>query len=416
VSLRDKLDLLGQSAAPAAPVPTELQQFVETSPVAEKLARALGATEHENERGRFCLRAQRLPDHLSHGPRPLAHARSLPLTLLAKSQAGLEDFDPETALYLDTETTGLSGGSGTYAFLVGLGWFERGELVLEQLFMRDHSEEKAVLAHLEARLRRCSGLVTFNGRSFDAPLLQTRFTMNRMRSSLEEMPHLDLLYISRRLWSGILENCKLETIECQLLGQARHGDVPGWLVPQLYFRFLQTSEARGMRSVIEHNRRDILTMVGLVGSLRHYLEDPFDHSASLFRCPKRRAMEQASFGRWLLHLRQFEAARKMLDEAFAVLAPGPHFRQAGLLLARLCSRAGQSSEAVAIWRRLLEADPRDTQVHEELAKVFEHRERDYPRALDHVGRALAQKDLKTAWRKRLLHRESRLSRLRAENR
>ena len=404
MNLRQKLDLLSPGSAASAPPPGS-----EEPKAFPTLERALGGGELENERGRFFARQERLPDHLCHGPRPLEHARWLSRALLARSQTGILSLDPQTALYLDTETTGLSGGSGTYAFLVGLGWFEDGCFVIEQLLMRDHSEEKALLEHLGQRLQRCSGLITFNGKTFDGPLLQTRFVMNRLAYDLEDLPHLDLLYVGRRLWADVLESCKLETLETELLGLPRQNDVPGWLVPQIYFRFLQDSDPRGLRRVVEHNRRDLLAMVGLVSGLRHYFDAPLENAGSMLSCPQQQARECAAFGRWMLHLRQFELAEAMLEKAFGALPPGPQFRKTGSLLARLRQRAGQSEAAFELWKRLLEADPRDVRALEEVAKIFEHGKRDYAAALDHVGRALAEKDLRAAWRKRLLHRHSRLA-------
>src|SRR5207302_806542 len=148
----------------------------------------------------------------------------------------------ERPLFLDTETTGLAGGPGTYAFLVGAGWIEGDAFVVTQHFMRDLDEEPALLAALAPLLERAGGVVTFNGSGFDLPLLETRFVLARRRWPAT-LPHLDLLRPSRRVWTGCLDDCRLGTLERDVLGLSREEDVPGAVIPSLYFDWLRRRRA-----------------------------------------------------------------------------------------------------------------------------------------------------------------------------
>ena len=149
------------------------------------------------------------------------------------------DLDPRRILYLDTETTGL-GGSGTVAFLVGMGWLNDEGFEVHQFLMRDYPEEPYLLKHVAAGLERFDVLCTFNGSTFDVPLLESRLLMNRMDRSCLEMPHIDLLHMSRRLWKLRLGRCNLSRLEEAILVQPREEDLPGSEVPQRYFDYLKT--------------------------------------------------------------------------------------------------------------------------------------------------------------------------------
>lgn len=371
------------------------------------IEKALGGQAVAWAGGEFHRRHQQLAGHLSHGPFPLALAGSRPLTPWLPEVAG------PRVLYLDTETTGLAGGSGTYAFLIGLAFFEGDQLTVEQLLMRTHSEEKAMLGYLMQRLEDCDCLVTFNGKSFDVPLLQTRLIMNRLRYDLEEVPHLDLLPVARRIWSQALENCKLETLEHQILGLPRHDDVPGWMVPQLFFRYLQTGDARGLARVAEHNRRDLLTMVGLVAGLWGYNEEPLEWGRRFRQHAPLLHLEDLALAQQLFRQRRFGEAEVLLARVWSYWQEQPvqpPLRQSGALLARLRRRLGRPREAQQIWQKLAECFPGDVELLEQVAKQQEHLSGDWSSALDWVERALSLKPLAKGRRERLLYRRRRLQR------
>ena len=281
---------------------------------------------------------------------------------------GFEGFDPGQAVFLDTETTGLAGGTGTAAFLVGLAWVEGDRIRQRQFFMRDYQEEAALLAGLAEDLRRFRFLVTFNGRPFDVPLLEARYRMNRLRFPLEGARHLDLLPSSRRLWKARLEGCDLQSLERHLLGFHRHGDVPGAEIPALYFDFVRRRDGRAMVRVLEHNRLDVLTLAALtafacdwVGESR--AEDPRD-VLSLAR-----VLERAEQGERC----EREYRRALLDSP-------PEVRVGSLLrLAARLKRRGDHDGAAGLWEQAAEAGA--WPAFRELAVHHEHRTRDLPRAL-----------------------------------
>ena len=214
----------------------------------------------DTSRGPLHVRTQRLSAAHRTGRISLAGAREASSELLALLALDpcLAGCDPSRALFLDTETTGLAGGAGTVAFLVGLAWWHEGTLVLEQLLVRALGEEAPMLERLAERIANASMLVTFNGKSFDMPLLRTRFVMARMTAPAEP-PHLDLLH--KRMRQG----CRLVAIEREVLGFERQDDVESGDVSAYYLHFLRTGEAGALLGVIEHNAWDVVAMAALVG-------------------------------------------------------------------------------------------------------------------------------------------------------
>ena len=196
-----------------------------------------------------------------------------PAHLLSRDER-FKDLDLQKTLFLDTETTGLTGGTGTFVFMVGLGFFCEGGFLVRQLFMRDYSEERACLSLLNEFLESFQFLVTFNGRHYDIPLLETRFILSRMNSRIREMPNFDLLFPSRKIWKGAYENCRLVTLESKLLGMGRQDDVPSEWIPHFYFEYVQTGDATKIHRVFYHNQMDILSMVALMGRIHLVYHDP----------------------------------------------------------------------------------------------------------------------------------------------
>ncbi|MEN6359502.1 MAG: ribonuclease H-like domain-containing protein, partial [Smithella sp.] len=224
----------------------------------EGLIEILKGCEIKNEHGLFFLFSDLLSGASRHGHRNIREAFDFDMTaagMLANNPI-LGEFTSSDALFLDTETTGLAGGTGTMAFLIGLGWFEEGHFQIRQILARDFGEEKAALTYLKEIASRKKFLVTFNGKAFDVNLLTTRFIMNRMQSDLAGLPHLDLLHPSRRILGHRLENCRLATLEEEILGVRREGDIPGWEIPQRYFDWLRRRDPRLLAGIFEHNRLD----------------------------------------------------------------------------------------------------------------------------------------------------------------
>ena len=334
----------------------------------------------------------------AHGPKTLGQAFDHPAATAAQlaRDAALAQADLRGLAFLDTETTGLAGGAGTLVFLIGVGAVQGDQFVLRQYFLLDPAHEPALLDALVADLAPRTGYVTFNGRSFDLPLIETRLTVNRRRGALGHRPHLDLLMPARRLYRGRLPSCALGEIERGVFNIAREDDdVPGWLIPQLYHDYLRTGDARAMQRVIYHNTVDILSMVTLTA---HLLE-MFGAGGPSRATPATRSAGPAAGGPTpedLLRLACWHADNDRPAEAEAAFKGAlagkltlPD-RTLGLTrLAALYKKLGRRAEAVPFWEQLASFTLEDPLPFVELAKYYEWHARDFRRAQAWVQRALA---------------------------
>jgi len=290
-----------------------------------------------------------------------------------------ESFPPRLNLadfvFLDTETTGLSGGVGTVAFQIGLGYFEEGRFVVEQFLMRDYHEEPAMLRELVSRLARFEVLVSFNGRAFDVPLLKSRLVLGRLDAGRLSMPHADLLYPSRRLWKLRLGNCRLCHLEEALLGVSREDDLPGALVPQTYFQYLKDRNFDPIRRILDHNRQDVVSLAQLF----------------FFLCRAYDRPEGIAHGQDLLSLGRFYEKRGMGQQAakcYRLCARGCTRPEAFAALASQSKRLGKVENAVRLYSVMLARGDQPAQAGEALAKIYEHQYKDIPRALHYTRQAL----------------------------
>lgn len=192
----------------------------------------------------------------------LAPWRDVPPTIDARF-GKLGAFPREQLLHFDTETTGLAGGTGTRAFMIGAADWQPGGLRLRQLTITTLAAEAAMLRHFAQWLAPDTVLVSYNGKCYDAPLLNTRFRLARLPSPLPGLPHLDLLHPSRRRWKGRWENCRLGTIERHVLGVVREDDLPGSEAPRAWLDYLRGGSARDLRRVADHNARDLRSLAAL---------------------------------------------------------------------------------------------------------------------------------------------------------
>jgi uncharacterized protein YprB with RNaseH-like and TPR domain len=323
------------------------------------------------------------------------------------------DVDRESMVFLDTETTGLAGGTGTYVFMVGLAYFRGDRLLIRQFFMRHHAEEPAMLAALNQVLSRHEAVVTFNGKSFDVPLLLTRYTANRQRPSVPTEIHLDLLHPARRFWREQLESCTLGTLERAVLGHSRSSDVPSWMIPELYFRYLRGGDARTMVAIFEHNLHDVLSLVALTCRLGRLLDCP---PTSLPPALPANVFELFAAARIYEDLGLLEEACARYEQALLIRRDVAIRARVAQRLAALCKRAGRHERAVQLWRRLASLGLTGCEPFVELAKHFEHRLRDYDAAIQVVEEALTVVEVQVlrrrpgaaAERAALEHRRARL--------
>lgn len=379
--LRRRLERLERRKPPARrsprkpPVaPADLSAAVVGLPPGDELSNTHGST--------FRIEKQYAVDHL-HGSSALSELFGFESALAAEvaGDASLRSTDPRQWAFLDLETTGLAGGAGTLGFLVGIGAFTKDGFRLRQYFLRDPAEEPAMLEALREDLKQAAGMVSFNGRAFDLPLLETRYTVAlRDRWRLTRFPHLDLLYPSRRLWSSSLANCRLSTIEQQVLGIERtEQDVSGALIPGMYLDYLRTGDASEMTRVIYHNAIDILSLVGLASQVlhRHAVERPDSLSSG----------EALAVARWHQGAGRIEHA----DAAFQAAVEGdpePQQRREALrwYTAHL-KRDNRREEALAGWEQWHSLDPTDPFPCIELAMYYEWHARQLQPALDWSHRA-----------------------------
>jgi uncharacterized protein len=301
-----------------------------------------------------------------------------------RTRAALEN--PEKWLFLDTETTGLAGGTGTYAFLIGLAWWDAGGLQVEQLFMRDFAEEHSVLCQLAARLAERPVLVTFNGKTFDWPLLENRFRMTRSIAVPALAAHLDLLHPARALWKFRLGTVRLTDLEREvlnptLLGWRREGDVSSRFIPQFYFDYLRGGPPEPLLGVARHNQMDLRGLAALFGKINALLAEETNsnqdiHGLDLFGLSK------------FLHRRGDKGrAQVACAQAVDLGLPVEFHSRAQYELALMVKRKGEHQRAAEIWHEIL-ADSRDA-MHacEQLAIHYEKRVKDYEKALEFALRA-----------------------------
>lgn len=342
----------------------------------------------------------------THGDRPLSSALDLAPEALARvagSPASLRE-----ALFLDTETTGLAGGSGTLAFLVGVGYFE-GEtpdthFIIDQFFLRDPGQEAGMMTAIDQRVYGHPALVTFNGKAFDIPLLETRFVMSRLAPPFSELAHLDLLMPARRMWRGSLASCSLGSLEFHLLGVRRdQQDIAGFLIPQLYREYLQTGDMSDMSRVMYHNLLDILSMVTLAARLSDAFESP------------RNAHEHLAVGRQHARAGAWEQAEQVYRAAVTRMADeaaGDGRAEIQRQLALALKRQARHADAAEVWEQLADDEGEiAVEALTELAKHYEWREPDLARALLCARRALRLSG-DAVTREALRHRVARLERKR----
>ena len=313
-----------------------------------------------------------------HGRQRISEALDVSMESVAKLALSpeLADVDPKKMLFLDTETTGLSGGANTVPFLIGVGYFEGKGFTLKQLLLSDIEEEKPILSLLAEYISTAECLVTFNGKSFDWPLLRTRFVINRVKVKTT-LPHLDLLHCARRVFKSRLSSTRLVDIEKDVFGMRRVDDTPGWAIPGIYFDYIEEGDAGPLHGIVKHNGHDLVALAALLGRLgRHFDkvqagDDPRDHLA--FAKVAERVGD------------------KKRANAFAKAATkGKHNEssvQAWLLAARMARRAGDTADEE---RSLIAAlgvardEWAEAEVRLALAKLYEHRRKDLKTALEHA--------------------------------
>jgi uncharacterized protein YprB with RNaseH-like and TPR domain len=358
----------GLKRLPAHRVPKGIEEYIE------------GKVER-NLAGEFFLARQTLPFGRPYGRLRIGDVCAADLSPLGLFFEGTTLPEPSRLAYLDTETTGLAGGTGTCAFLIGIGAIEGPQFVVRQFFLRDYPDERAALEALGEVLNAYEGIVTFNGKTFDVPLLETRYSLSRLKSPFFGRLHLDLLHPARHVWKLRLESCQLTNLEKEILGIARKGDVAGSEIPGIYFDYLRTGNARGLQPVFYHNALDIVTLAALTFEMARAIGDGGAETL-------KSSLDLFGLSRLFERFGAVEQSVSACQRALAAGLPQPLESRALWQLAGQHKRRRQYEQAAGLWMELLrrEDERQDgneliIQALEELAIYHEHRRRDAKAAI-----------------------------------
>ncbi len=380
--------------APPPAGPTHSRSFIEEWSVGEVVANDFG--EH--------FQTERLfPRYKLHGSADIGALADLPYDFFdVLGEHEISPAPPARWAFLDTETTGLLGNPGIYAFLIGVGRITPEGFRVRQFFMREYVEEGSVLSALNEHLSQFDVLITYNGKSYDQPLLETRYRMTRHEAPFARLGHLDLLHGARRLWKLRLESCRLMQLEEQILGFYRDGDLPGELIPYVYFDYLRSREAQRLVPIFHHNAIDILTLACLTGIVPAAFRST--DLESLARVGVRRGEDLAGIARWLLAANEHEQALEIMKRAVNSGLPDRLLFRALWDIALLEKKLQRPHAAMQVYMDLASCrNEFRVGALEELAKYYEHEEKNYFMALEFTNQALSQEESS-----RLIHRKARL--------
>lgn len=365
-SLADKLKALGVKVG-AADLP---------APQAERrhgIDALVPGRFRQTRRGEVFVAEQTFPSDYRHGAAPIVPASPLSIIAQWADDARIEELPLPSLAFLDTETSGMAGGTGTYAFMVGVARFVDDQFQLAQFFLRDPSEEPALLEGLTDFLAPCRALVTFNGKTFDAPLLRTRFTLHHIPNPFADFAHIDLLPLARRLWRDRLPSRALKYLEENILGLPRTSEeVPGYEIPWLYFDYLRTGDASPLKGVFYHNAMDVVTMAALLSHVNDMLADPFSGRVE-------HGLDFVALGKLFEDLGRWDEAAKLYERGLESNLTESDFGVAVKRHAILQKRRGDVTQAIRWWEQAAERGHVYACI--ELAKHYEHRERDPQQAM-----------------------------------
>jgi uncharacterized protein YprB with RNaseH-like and TPR domain len=321
----------------------------------------------------------------------------------------ITEHDPESLVFLDTETSGLAGGTGTFAFLVGVGRYTSTGFHLAQFFMRDPIEEPALLLALEEFLAPCRTVVSFNGKAFDVPLLDTRYILQGWKSPFKDFSHIDLLHLARRLWRDRLPSRTLANLEVQILHTSRTDEeIPGWMIPQIYFDYLRDGDARPLLRVFYHNAMDVVSLAALLNHTSLLLETPFS-------LPENESIDLAAIGRLMEDLGHTDRAFECYERCLQANLPDEILNDTLQRLSFLHKRNNNYAEALPLWEQAVVRN--QVYAYEELAKYYEHHALDLEKArkwtleaLDYLESGSLSAYEKLPWTEVFQHRLERLER------
>jgi uncharacterized protein YprB with RNaseH-like and TPR domain len=375
---------------------------------ADNIAEVLDGEWHERSGQRFLVVDRMYVPGYRHGS--MALADGLPpsdggwpcLSLLTSAPLHSRISAPPHLLFIDLETTGIAGGAGTYAFLVGCGWFAGGTFRIRQFVLSSFTAERALLEAVGELAAESGTVVSYNGKSFDLPLIETRFALHRLPSPFGELPHIDMLHPARRMWrventrrvqndapytdqKDVTYTCRLSTLEQHLCGYVREGDVAGFEIPACYFRYVHAGDPRPLAAVLEHNRLDLLSLALVTARAAQLLEDG--------PAAARTAREALGMGRLYERGGLMTEAKSSFARAIEFKDADEDLRAEALrAYAIVARRLRHYDDAADAWRRVLGLNecprPIEREASEALAVHHEHRRRDLASARDFTLRLL----------------------------
>lgn len=404
MGLRDKLKSINRQQQVGAKSETAADN---NFPGREEITAELGGTELKNEEGILFQKKYVFPLSHRHGKFYLHEVHHPGPESMGDMLQGEEcRFKCEDLLFIDTETTGL-GGAGTTVFLVGAGYFSDNDFIIKQLLMRDVDEESALLAAVRNLLSEFTLLVSFNGKCFDIPVLNNRFVLNRL-GQVNIRKHLDLIYPARRIWS-YLDSCSLNNLEQQVLDVIRSDDLPGEEVPSYYFRFLKEGTAHYLRPILRHNLVDIKSLVSLLILLKRIYTEDYEIELS--------ARELYNLARYQERKKLLNISIKNYEKAYQKASDEFINKEIEKKLTWQYKRAEKWEQALDIWNKMIKEDRGKLFPYIEMAKYYEHKQRNFRQALDYTDAGLEflrnKRILIKNWRRcqqELLHRRQRLQR------
>jgi uncharacterized protein YprB with RNaseH-like and TPR domain len=408
-SLSDKLKSLGVKVGTSHLSPSQ--------PISNSIETVVAGNFRATPRGDAFVTEQTFEKDYLHGK--VSHLSAFPLSLISEwaNDPRIAELPISKFAFLDTETSGIAGGTGTYAFLVGAARFVDSKFNLQQFFLRDPSEEPAMLEALIEFLAPCEALVTFNGKSFDAPLLVTRYSLHRIPVPFKNYAHLDLLPLARRLWRDRLPSRALKYLEEHVLGFTRASEeVPGYEIPWLYFDYLRSGDARPLGGVFYHNAMDVVAMAALLAHVSELLADPYNGRVE-------HGLDFIALGKLFEDLGHWDEAARLFERGLELGSSTgsgqsmteSDFSVAVKRLSILQKKRGDVNEALRLWEEA--AGKGHIYAHIEMAKYYEHKLRDVKTSIQwarsarrEVERADLPVYIKKHWLNEIDHRLTRLER------
>jgi len=412
---KEQLDLLKQRVAAIELrfaqrnfSPALWPQQIDVEPARMRVEEWAAGVVVENRFGEHFQIERLFPAHRQHGAADIGSLAELPADMLdVLAEGAIPSVECQRLAFLDTETTGLLGSSNPYAFLAGVGQITAEGFRLRQFFLREYSEEASMLAALADHLSNFDVLITYNGKTFDEPLLDARYQHRGQRSPFDRLAHLDLLHGARRLWKLRLESCRLMELEEQVLGFEREGDLPGELIPYVYFEYVRWQEARRLVPIFHHNAIDILTLACLTAIVpAAFRQTDCD---ALARLGVKRGEDLCGIGRWLIRAGETERGLELLKRAVDAGLPDRLLFRTLWDMARLEKKLGCAQAAQELFGELAACrNEYRLCALEEIAKYYEHEEGNFAKALEFTAQALACRPGE-AWTRRKARLEKKLT-------